>query len=49
MRADEEYLVSYRHDQERRESASDNDRISIGGDSLDMMSLASEVDAVIYK
>ena len=49
MRADGEYLVRYRQDQERIRSASDNDSISIGGDSLDIMSFASEVDAVIYQ
>jgi hypothetical protein len=46
MRADDEYLVKYRRDRERITSAFDNDYVSIGGDSLDMMSLASELDAV---
>jgi hypothetical protein len=46
MRADDEYLVKYRQDRERITSAFDNDYVSIGGDSLDMMSLASELDAV---
>ena len=49
MRADDEYLVKYRHDRERVTSAFDNDYVSIGGDSLDMMSLASELDAVMYQ
>jgi hypothetical protein len=49
MRADDEYLVKYRRDRERITSAFDNDYVSIGGDSLDMMSLASELDAVTYQ
>ena len=49
MRADDEYLVKYRRDRERITSAFDNDCVSIGGDSLDMMSLASELDAVTYQ
>jgi hypothetical protein len=49
MRADDEYLVKYRRDRERITSAFDNDYVSIGGDSLDMMSLASELDAVMYQ
>jgi hypothetical protein len=49
MRADDEYLVKYRRDRERITSAFDNDCVSIGGDSLDMMSLVSELDAVIYQ
>jgi hypothetical protein len=49
MRADDEYLLRYRQVRERITSAFDNDCVSIGGDSLDMMSLASELDAVMYQ
>ncbi len=47
IRGDHEYLLRYREGHERVSAAHDTDSISIGGDTLDINSLASELDAVI--